>query len=350
MTPAWIRAAQEQLALGDVADELGLVVRVKGPRRVSIGPCPSCGCDRRHAKRRDKRLALGVRPDGRGWRCFECDLAGDVVDLAALALRGHRYRELADVGRREVRDWISRRLVRVPDEAPKRSDRTLPTAEPVYPPHAEVVAFYRACTEVVADDAVAAYLRSRAIDASEVASRGLARALPESLEVPSWARLSRTPWTTSGHRLVLPLFDFQGVGRSLLARRITGGEPKSIAPRAFDRAGLVLADRTFRQCLRAQRVDPLALVVVEGEIDFATWGTWASRDEASGFDVGVVGLFSGSWTSAFASRIPVGSVVYVRTHTDDAGDAYARKVVQTIGARCEVYRLQSPQTAEGDAA
>lgn len=340
MTPAWIRAAHEQLAIADLAGEVGLTVVVKGPRRINIRPCPSCGVERRHAKRRDKRGAIGVRPDGAGWRCHECGIGGDVVDLVALVLRGHRFRELADVARREVRDYITRRLVSVPEE-PRSARPERPLPPPTYPPRAELGALWKACADVCTVAEVEAYLRSRALDPAVIARHDLARAVPADVTGPRWASIGITPWCDSGHRLVLPLYDAHGVGRSLLARRVAGGEPKSIAPKGYERAGLVLADHGFGEMLRGQTSGPQSIVIVEGEIDYLTWAAWGECDEQSGRPLLIVGLVSGAWTPSLAGRIPDDSVIYVRTHTDETGDAYADAVIRSLESRCDLYRLQS---------
>ena len=60
-----------------VADMLGY----KRGRSRSLTPCPACKAQHRGSS--DRRGAVGVRTDDKGWRCFACDRAGDGVDLLA---------------------------------------------------------------------------------------------------------------------------------------------------------------------------------------------------------------------------------------------------------------------------
>src|SRR5262245_45233844 len=81
-----------------VASELGIeIIEGRGTTSPGSFPCPACGSETRHRER--TRGACGVRPDGKGWHCFECDTSGDALDLVAWVLRGSRFRELDDEGR-----------------------------------------------------------------------------------------------------------------------------------------------------------------------------------------------------------------------------------------------------------
>lgn len=52
------------------------------------GPCPCC--DRPHRSAHDRRSPLGIRGDGRGWKCHACQTTGDGLHLAAMLLVGER--------------------------------------------------------------------------------------------------------------------------------------------------------------------------------------------------------------------------------------------------------------------
>jgi hypothetical protein len=76
------------------------------------------------------------------------------------------------------------------------------------------------------------------------------------------------------------------------------------------------------------------VVITEGEPDFLTWATRGEIPRHLGV-LGVGG--SGQWTEALADRIPNDSIVIIRTDPDDAGDAYAAEIVDTLRGRCRAY-------------
>jgi hypothetical protein len=193
---------------------------------------------------------------------------------------------------------------------------------------------------VLEDEDAMAWLASRALDADHVALWDLARVLHTSAALPTWARC-RGPWTATGHRLLIPLFDAAGDLVSVRARclRDPGDLSKSLAPAAFSVRGLVFADPLAQQLLRSGPPDwwhPRDVVITEGEPDFLTW---ASR-QGDGHEQGpaVLGVVSGSWTEEIASRLPDEARIAVRTHRDAAGEEYARAIVATLGRRCRVFR------------
>ena len=81
-----------------------------------------------------------------------------------------------------------------------------------------------------------------AIDAA-----GLARVLPlEGLDLPPWA----TRWATSGHRLILPVYDADGVLAGVRARGVPARfGSRVMSPAGQGAAGLVLADDAGRLML-----------------------------------------------------------------------------------------------------
>ena len=198
---------------------------------------------------------------------------------------------------------------------------------------------------VDADAEVFAYLSGRAIAPSEEAARDLLRAAAPSARLPRWARhrgaqeRSRT-WIESGHRLLVRVWDSSGELRSVRSWRICDDPtPKRLPPSGYRASGLVLANGSARELLRGAW-GPCRIVVVEGEPDWAVWSCRTSDP--------VLGLLSGSWTDELASKVPFGSDVSVRTHCDDAGEKYARKVIDSLKGRATLRRLQVRK--EGEAA
>jgi hypothetical protein len=339
---AWLERMQDMHLL-QVAAALGLrCAAARGASGGSIYGCPVCGAECRHATRRDRRGALGVRHDGTGFRCMDCDLSGDSIDLVALVLRGKRYRELGTAARDEVREWCSRftGVEVVPGSAPAPA-----TAPAQYPLEAEVRNFWDCCVPVDTDSAVGEYLTRRKVWPKLVTCFDLARALPEDKAAPAWASrwnmdLGRSmSWAETGHRLIVPLFDERGLMRSVLARSVDGtAQSKSLAPSSFGRAGLLMADGFGRWLLATgQRPEwwlagrELRLVVAEGETDFLGWATQWS--DAAEFAPATFAVVSGSWCADVAARVPDGTTVVIATDNDKAGDRYASTIVDTFTGR-----------------
>jgi hypothetical protein len=345
----------------------GLGIETQPARGSSGGafPCPSCSAPRRHTKTRDKRAAVGVRRDGQGWRCFQCDVSGDALDLVAYHLRGDRLAKLHDSGKAEVREWCLQWLgsaffvARKPSAS--RSATPAAAKKPVraYPPAEEVSSLWALATSPSTDSAVASWLSEhRGIDPAIVATKELARALgPNAEDLPRWAGFGGDAdkpwrsWASVGVRLVVPLFDASGGMRSVLFRRVfeTTGQwpPKSMAVAGFERAGLVMANAPARRLLMHPQpfAEGTRIVIAEGELDWLTdCLAWARSDE-----IAIFGVISGSWTEEtpeLAQRIPRGARVTIRTHNDDAGDRIAGKIITTLGTRCTVLRRRT--SADGD--
>jgi hypothetical protein len=341
MTPSWIDAMRGTPVLA-VATALGLkTAPARGASGGSVYGCPACGVERRHAGRGDRRGALGIRRDGMGFRCMDCTLSGDSIDLVALTLRGKRYRDLGPTARDEVREWCGKFAgVEIVPSAPA------PAAPPAqYLPEAEVRRFWDGCVPADSDPAVREGLTARKVWPTLVTSFDLARALPIDEAVPAWAGrwdmdLKRhVNWIESGHRLIVPLFDERGLMRSVLARNVDGtAQIKSFAPSGFSRAGLLMADGFGRWLLaNGQRPDwwpsstELRVVVAEGEVDFLMAAIqWSDAAECAPATFGIV---SGSWSPKVAARIADGSTVVVATDPDKSGERYAVAIAESFAHR-----------------
>ena len=82
----WIEEARKQKVF-KVAGLLGM----KRTRGNGLTPCPACNEEQRGST--DKRGPIGVRNDEVGWKCFRCDISGDVVDMFALNQIGRLLRD-----------------------------------------------------------------------------------------------------------------------------------------------------------------------------------------------------------------------------------------------------------------
>jgi len=335
-----------------VAAELGVEATVRSNRWSA--PCPACNAAKRHTKSRDKRGAVGVRSDGSGWRCFQCDEAGDALDFVAWHVGGGRFRELPEHRKLEVRGWCSAWLgLGGPSHvAPlRRSAQPPPAAEPEppprYPPLDEVEALWRACARVDEVEAVATWLRSKRLDPTTIADRDLARALRPDTRLPQWARIGRRTWPEAGQLLVAQLVDLHGDVRSMLARNVIGAEPKSVAAREYERRGLVLACPLARQVLANGKLpeqwpadEQLTFEIVEGEKKWCM--RISARSDAAERAPAVIGIESGSWTDELAARIPDGARVYIATDHNKPGAVYATKIVRSLYGRSAVQVVLRP--------
>lgn len=354
-SPEWIERMRTEPVL-EVAQGLGIEVQ---PARGSSGGafgCPACNAPRRHTRTRDKRGAAGVRRDGKGWKCFQCDASGDGIDLVAFYLRGKALSDLADAGKAEVRDWCVRWLrletfTHTARHAPvQRRTRSepIPPTPPSYPPLEEVEALWAATKRVDSDDLVAAWLREkRGIDPGIVAELNLVRALPPAIApLPSWAGYGGSDnkpwrsWPSAGLRLLVPLYDATGVMRSVLFRRTfeaaEAWQPKSVATNGYGRAGLVMANAVACHLLAhaLDNASAASVVIEEGEMDWLTGCfAWARKNERA-----IFGVMSGSWTPQIAQCIPRGSRVTIRTDNDKPGDIMATEIAKTLQDKCTVLR------------
>ena len=269
-----------------------------------------------------------------------CQRGGDVFDFIAGRSGLTLPRDFPDVVRRGAD------LAGIPIDPraplPPLPSRPPPPPPRSYPPVAEVLSLWKACRPVMDDAGAASWCASRGFDGYAIEDRDLARALPAAAVVPRWATYQGRPWTETGHRLLIPVFDAAGAMRSVRTIRIEGNgdTPKRLPPAGHRAAGLVLADPLARLLLAGQEREawpsPLRVVIVEGEPDFLTWGTrFSDADENA---PAVVGVLSGAWTSEHAARIPDGAEVSIWTHNDCAGDHYADEVGRSLAARCSVSR------------
>mgnify|MGYP006067798671 CR=1 FL=1 len=103
--PAWRRASSrgwidEVKAVGchQVAAALGVEVSRRGA-------APFSCCDGQRRGRSDRRLPVGLRSDGQGWRCCRCSRSGDPLALVSRRIVGQPARALDAPGLQARREW-----------------------------------------------------------------------------------------------------------------------------------------------------------------------------------------------------------------------------------------------------
>lgn len=336
----WLDNIRAQPVL-TVARDLGLETKAtRGASAGSIFGCPACSAVKRHTKSRDKRGAIGLRGDGKGWQCHQCDQTGDGLDLVSWKMTGERFAETQD--KTKVIQWCKNRFGGDGSALPPHIataisvTATAPVAEeqesdPVYMT-VEALELWDACHPLSSDSDAVAYVKSRGVKAPEkIEEWNLCRVLPKNVR-PKWTLHSPDGdaprhWAETGHRLIFPLYDVHGQIRSVLARAIVPSERKSTT--SGPRSGLLLVDGVVLDWLRRNRPDvPCATIhITEGEIDFML-RCESIQDQP--LSTGVAGIMSGSWKRAHALAMPRHVHVSLETDHDAQGDKYAADIVGTF--------------------
>lgn len=314
--------------------------------------CPFCAAARRHPKRGDTRLPVGVVRSGGGFRCHECDAHGGWIDYLAGALFGAGYDAITPDQAAEVRRWCE-----------GQSWETLAPAAPtdegdVYPD--DVDRFWARCRSVLTSRSGLPWMQTRGFGArlQLVAEADLARFTPRAKgDYPSWWPLGRmTHW-----RLFVQAVDVHGELRSVHARAIGSPEidgkpaPKTLWPKhpdpdqRYSAHGLFFACTRARALLRGEETSIRVLLLVEGCTDWLSAAAWAEeRERAGGAPVAVLGGVSGSWATLteLRDRLPNGLLIVAAMDQDETGEAYASTASAALSPR-PVMRLYFGLDAEG---
>jgi hypothetical protein len=234
----------------------------------------------------------------------------------------------------------------------RRPVRPLPPP-PTYPPEQEVDDLLgQCCARVDADDELHNMLLKRRLDSVLVSDLGLAAALPVDATVPSWARRARGPWSETGHRLLLPLWDQRGELRSFMAIGVgPDGKWQKWAATGVALTHLVLANSIARHILQTGELPPGAkpeVWVVEGEPDFLTMATEPALSAKP-----VLGIFNGGGLCSrppcpVAARFPAGLRWVIATDNNSAGDGYSDRIQANVAALAgRVDRAAAPPGPDG---
>lgn len=342
---SWLADAR-RVPVATVAAELGLRVHLQ-----SFGPCPGCGAESRaNTGRTDKRGRCRIMPDGFGWACASngtdgCGAAGDGPGLVAWATTGRKWTQGDRATADRVRDWFARNGWCEPAPgvdtfpAPRRVAPPPPPPQRDRPPADEVADLWARCVPVTQDAEVASWLelhKDGRIDPGRVADLDLARALPVDLpNLPSWARYQGTPWTQTGHRLVVRAYAAGPDGlqlASLHARNVTSSGDKAGWPAGASAAALVFAV--------PDAPPSRVLELVEGVPDWLRFST-AERGAP------VWGVVAGSACPELAALVKAQAVA-IRTHDDAAGNKYAEAWAELLRARGVAVHRAPPTTVLGD--
>lgn len=326
-----------------LCESLGLA---KGAKRAKAGSVMIC-CPV-HADRTPS-CHVSVGPDGTlRAKCYSCDFTGDALTLVAVAhdLDTRDRDEFKAVlleaahiaGLYQVVEELNGDADYTPRELPPAPE---PAPEPEYPPTEEVDRLWSSAIDADMDSQWCKVAVARRIDPERVTGLGLAKALERGSWCPQWAsvkpRRENAPpirWSDCGYRLIVRVYDSSGIMRSVRAWQIDGRNgPKRLPARGCRSTDLIMANDHALAMLRGDKTDRRVLIT-EGEPDWIA-GCIEWPDHA------VFGVYNGSWSGCFASRIPTDATVIVATDHDIAGNKYAAEIIESLKDRCAVWRLRS---------
>ncbi len=330
----WIHAA-ERVAVTEVAQRLGLTLM----KANSLGPCPSCLTKERGSK--DKRGAIGIRTDNKGWECHRCKAKGSGIDLVSFHIGGAKFKDLDSANKDAVRKWFEGEIssgIDLSSEPQKlRGSR---------PPLDEVKSLWTSSMQLHQldrDDECIKFLKTRNLDLKALAKSGVVRFTPQRAKYqwPSWW----PPGRSSLWRVIVPAFDELGNFVSLHGRAIRTPEsaPKTLWPKGYEAKGLFMPNRFAVKMLKGLAVDLDGVLFVEGLTDFLKC---AAEVEDLNLKLAVLGGASGAFDSVSKLKIPKNLKIYIGTDPDDQGREYANKIKVQLGNRVS-YRIPLEELVGG---
>ena len=336
---SWIDVVNAR-GVADVARRLGLEFGQRGPGSVFVSPCPACGAVHRHESRKDKRGAVGLTPDGLGWRCFACGEGGNAVILASWKLFGKSKPPTWQALRERLASYGA--ILPGPSSRPK--PQLVTTVRALKRPQS-AEALWNASFRL---DAVPSHLdpswtgnarkylaSERKLNVGLLSDADSVRILPPNEGYP-WPEWWPGEWSST-NRLVMPMYESNGTLGSLHARAISPTKIKTRSPKGCQVAELVFADAAGVQLLSGAPPTGLECVVItEGFIDSLKM---MQLTRQLNMPWAVLGVISGS-IPAFGRIVwPPGITVRIGTHNDDAGEKYALGIAALLPPSVNVQRI-----------
>lgn len=210
-------------------------------------------------------------------------------------------------------------------------------------PLADVEHVWNDAQPVTTDARVCRWLtRHRKLDPDLIAALDLARVLSSGAALPVWAGYEYDghwhPWTSAGHRIVVPLYNARGRMVSLRFRAPAAGMKGRCAYGAST-VGMVMADPLARSVLAAgnapefRSLKSFAVVVAEGEADYLSWATELARrgfGENASSPPAILGVVQGSFDMSIAQRLPIGTRITSAVDRDLGGDRIHARLTQVL--------------------
>lgn len=302
-----------------VLDKLGLLESAKKSRNGYMIPClwhgendPSCSV-REHPQ--DGTLSVF---------CFGCSQGADIFGLIAQVYGLSPNNQFSDIIN------IAAGMAGVTlDESPgdwAPPPKRMAPPPPEYPPVDDLRAMWTECLPPSEDPQARDFFGKRNLSTERLA--GLCRVIPRDYDLPPWAiykddESGRYDWLMSGHRLIFPLYNFEGKIRSFKARGMLEGKIKNVNPLGYSTAGLCFACNNGQDMLSTGKHFD-SVLFAEGEVDFLS--AVELRQDA---DTAVFGIYSGGWSDEHSSRLKCDNW-YFSTDIDDPGDNYHYKIRDQI--------------------
>lgn len=303
-------ALKQANPIEDVASRYGIELRPQG--RALVGRCPL------HAD--GGRPNFFIYRQNQSWRCYRCNIGGDVVTLVEL---------VEQLSFREAADRLGAGQLTTPARSTPKRPRVAPVPREVPEPEGEAV--LRAAVtlyhqRLLGDPEALAYLERRGIDRPTIEGCQVGYAVGDQLlpilrwrGLPLWAALSTGLVNRHGHehlagRIVVPELR-QGRPVWLIGRRLESDDGDE-APKYLGLPGrkpLLGWDQARTQ---------LTVVLVEGVFDFLTLRMWGYP---------VLALLGTDLRQDLVAGLRTFGRVYLVLDSDDAGFEAACRLQQQIG-------------------
>lgn len=316
----WISQAREVSI-----EQAGSLLGIKPGRSGSMGPCISCGAEKRGGH--DNRGPIGVNASKTGWKCHSCGATGDVVDMVAYATAGSRLAECSKEQQRAVVQWFKVGGHVKDGGMPTRTKTKKTQPEKKRPPQAEVQKFWLSTKKVTGCSAVSSFLADRKFSPDDVAALGFIRATaayPDCGCPDWWPKV----WTKT-YRLITPAYDVGGNFVSLHARAVkTTDTGKTRWPRSYEAGGLFMANKLGVMLLKRQPIGEVrGVLICEGMTDLLRASTCALESDLA---LAVIAGASGSFQHLSKVKFPEGLPIYTATDTDETGARYLALIRKSL--------------------
>jgi DNA primase len=261
-------------------------------------------------------------------KCFGCDRIGDVFDLIAIARDldvGHDFPQILDIASAMAGYTL-------------QENRRPPKMKQLeYPDAYEISSAWEHFTgNPLNNKDTRAWLVRRKIDYLYSRIDIMCRAIKQedSLDRTNYPNLFRR-WRQTGHKLVFPLYDYQGKMRNFSGRYVgkLEGVVKSKTPKGYKKEGLCLMNlNAIHGFSPISNRGMHTLFITEGEPDFLTL--------AMTEDYPVIGIVGhGSITEDYKKRLNTLRKVVICTDADKAGNIYAENIKSLLDDDIKCLRL-----------